>query len=63
MSNLTYQDIAKMVIQLDKDISILYEAMAGLEVPEDVYERPPETIPEKVRNLVGVFINWRTGCC
>jgi len=33
MSN---QDIARMVIQLDKDISILYEAMAGLEVPEDV---------------------------
>ncbi|MBT5633120.1 MAG: chemotaxis protein CheW, partial [Nitrospina sp.] len=41
----------------DGVVSLLVDEIGDvLEVPDDVYERPPETIPQEVRNLVlGVY--------
>lgn len=41
----------------DGVVSLLVDEIGDvLEVPEDVYERPPETIPKKIRELVlGIY--------
>ena len=41
----------------DSVVSLLVDEIGDvLEVPDNVYERPPETIPEEVRKLVhGVY--------